>query len=307
MAGVAFSCVVDKHLLYCFQGLVFAHTLIDLGGARPDSIVIHLIEGVPEAIADLFRRLGVRTVPTRPFDPGYPYSNKLVQLNSDLLRQCDYAVLCDCDIAFAADPSDWVAGDRLRAKPVDFPNPPLAAWSSIFAGLGIDTDFTTVKATHKDGLTYANNFNGGIYIIPQQVLEGLRKLWPVWNARLLSERTLLGDYAVHADQVSLAVAMQQLGYVGDPLPLEMNCPTHLPPPSDALWIGPPRVIHYHKQITMLGKLIRTGHANVDQAIDLINVSITDCRLIGRIRSSMAFKRTVASQSLRRILSRWINP
>jgi hypothetical protein len=298
-----FSCVVDNKPLYCFQALVFARSLTALAGVEPESVIVHYVEGTAPAMVDLIRELGVRTVACKPFDRRHPPSNKLAQLRSEVLRECEYAVLCDCDIALAGDVSPWIAGDRLRAKPVDYPLPPLAEWRSILDLPARADDPPAVAATHKSGLTYANNFNGGFYIVPQAVLEGLRRTWPAADLKLLDQPGLPPDQARHVDQIALGIALAELDMIGDPLPLALNYPTHLPPSAALRLEEPPRVVHYHKRIALAGRLLRTGDPMVDRAIDLVNDAIADCRPVRQIASTWGFKHAVVHQRMRRAVAR----
>ncbi|MCD6072038.1 MAG: hypothetical protein K0S42_2554 [Microvirga sp.] len=297
-----YSCVVDAKPLYLFQGMVFARTLIELAGVRPEAIVVHLIEGVPASAERALSELGVRTIPVHPFDPRHPYSNKLVQLQTEVLREPDYAVLCDSDLAFVTDIEDWIGGDRLRAKPVDYARPPLTAWRILLKTFGLAQEVTSISATHTGEETYANNFNGGLYIIPQRVLAALRQAWPEWNRRLLQARDRLGPHFVHVDQISLGFALAGLGHIGEPLPLELNLPTHLPLPAHYRPISPPRVLHYHKRIDLAGRLVGTGDALVDIAIDRVNAVIENGDTLGALGVGFALRRDLLILGLRRALT-----
>lgn len=270
---VLYSCVVDNNLKFKNQALIFVHTLVGLANVKPEQIVLHIIEGTPEADIGTFRQLGVQVTVARPFDSRHPHSNKLIQLENPLLHRADHVVLCDCDIAFASDISEWIVGDRLRAKPVDRANPPVELWRDILYTAGLGTDFPTVKTTHEDAETYANNFNGGLYIIPQTVFQQLREAWPKWNRWLLDRQELLGRFARNADQVSLGLALAALGQIGDPLPIGLNFPAQLPMPENAPLDGPPPVVHYHKRRDERGYLGTTNVPLVDRSITKINLVI----------------------------------
>jgi hypothetical protein len=306
MPAVMYSCVIDAQPLYLFQGMVFARTLMESAGVPPEAIVVHLIEGVPTSAERALRELGVCTVATHPFDPRHPYSNKLVQLRTEVLRESDYAVLCDSDLAFAGDIKAWIDGDRLRAKPVDYARPPLATWRSLLKTFGFAEDVPCTAATHSGEATYANNFNGGLYIIPQRVLEALRQTWPEWNRRLLQERAMLGRYFVHTDQIALGLALAELGHVGEPLPLELNLPTHLALPPHYVLTAPPRVLHYHKRIDLGGRLVATGNALVDGAIHQVNAVIEQGDLLGTLGIGLTLRRDLLMFGLRRVMMQTVD-
>jgi hypothetical protein len=302
MPSIVYSCVVDRQPLYRFQGLLFAHSLIVFAGVTPNAIVLHLIEGVPKTTHTALERLGVQVVTTKPFDPRHPPSNKLLQLGSQALRAAEYVALCDSDLAFAAPIDPWLGGTKLRAKPVDYARPPMQAWRELMPALGFKDDIPSVPATHSGEATYANNFNGGLYIVPQQVLEGLRTAWPKWNRQLLDRAELLGPYRFHTDQISLAVALADLGEIGDPLPLELNLPTNLPLPDQACFKEAPRVLHYHRYMDLSGRLIPMGVPVVDGAIRRVNEMIAARRLSAELKAGLALKIALVKPFLRRVLS-----
>jgi len=301
VSNTLYSCVVDRQPLYRFQGLLFAHSLITFASVQPSAIVMHLIEGVPATTHTAFERLGVQVVTTKPFDPRHPHSNKLSQLRSQALRKADHVVLCDSDIAFAAPIDSWVVGAQLRAKPVDYANPSLEAWRQLMAALGFQSELATVPATHTGETTYANNFNGGLYIVPQPLLDRLRSAWPKWNQHLLDRAELLGPYSFHADQISLAVALAELGEIGDPLPLELNLPTNLPLPDQACFKEAPRVLHYHRNMDLSGRLVPMGVPVVDGPIGRVNSMIAEQRLPAELEAGLALRIALLKPFLRRVL------
>lgn len=299
-----YSCVVDDNPKFKNQALIFVHTLVGLAKVEPEQIVLNIIEGIPEAEIGVFRQFGVHVTVARPFDPRHPHSNKLIQLENPLLHRPDHVVLCDCDIAFAGNISEWIAGDKLRAKPVDRANPPIELWRDILSVAGFGADFPTVKTTHEDAETYANNFNGGLYIIPQKVFQQLRKVWPKWNRWLLDRRELLGRFARNTDQVSLGLALASLGQVGDPLPVGLNFPAQLPVPEDAGLDTPPPVIHYHKRRDERGYLGTTNVPLVDQSIARINLVIDGNKAHGF--DSFPFPVTRRKKRFKNRVRQWFN-
>jgi hypothetical protein len=112
--NVLYSCVIDTKPLYCFQGLVFAYSLVELAKVAPEAVLVHLIEGVPESTREALADLGVRSVVSAPFDRRHPHSNKLVQLENPFLREADHVVLCDSAVAFIAALDAWAGSARVR-------------------------------------------------------------------------------------------------------------------------------------------------------------------------------------------------
>ena len=269
---IIYSCVIDHQRMYRYQGLVFASTLIDLGGVEPSSIVVHAIEGVPDKTKDALRKIGVSVVTVAPFDRRHRFSNKLVQLESRALQDADHVVLCDADLAFAGPIARWITGSRLRGKTVDHALPPMPVWRDILVAFGFDGDPASRPATHSGELTYANNLNGGLYIVPQPLFERLGAVWPEWNRRVLDRVDLLGEYHVHVDQVSLALALTAMGEEVDYLPPELNYPVHIPFRVGTLK-EPPLVLHYHTRLSARGRLLPIGEPKADRSVQLVNMAI----------------------------------
>ena len=267
-----YSCVIDHQPMYRYQGLVFASTLIDLGGVDPSSIVVHAIEGVPDKTKDALREFGVSVVTVAPFDRRHRYSNKLVQLKSRALQDADHVVLCDADLAFAGPIAQWIAGSRLRGKTVDHALPPMPVWRDVLAAFGFDGEPASRPATHSGELTYASNLNGGLYIVPEPLFGRLGAVWPEWNRRVLDRLDLLGEYHVHVDQVSLALALTAMRQEIDYLPPALNYPTHIPFRAGTLK-EPPLVLHYHTRLSPRGRLLPTGEPKVDRSVLLVNKAL----------------------------------
>ena len=61
----------------------------------------------------------------------------------------------------------------------------------------------------------------------------------------LKRRKLLGEFAIHVDQLSFALALRELGLSADLLPIEWNYPIHLP--AAQLPDVTPQIIHFHRQ------------------------------------------------------------
>ena len=100
---VKFSCVVDHDPRFGRQALVWAASLLAYGGAETDSLVIHTVGEYNGEYRKIFDDWGIETRVVSAFDLRHPNSNKLAQLESEALQSADFAVLCDCDLAFSGD------------------------------------------------------------------------------------------------------------------------------------------------------------------------------------------------------------
>ncbi len=179
----------------------------------------------------------------------------------------------DCDTAWLGD-APLPLGDPIAAKIVDMTNPPEPVLDRIFqeAALG-DPDWFEVG--FPDGpersRTDRNNCNGGLYILDGSVIARLSPAWCRWARWCLDRPELLGAYANHADQISLALALRELGVSVEHLPVEWNYPTHLSP--DLLPDVKPHNLHYHRNLSPHCKLTLTGVKEPDRAIEALNQHI----------------------------------
>lgn len=275
VVGVLFSCVAGGPRKYELQAVVWLQTLLHLARRAPAEVVIHAFQP-SEDFRRIARNFGVTVCPMERVHPRHPYSNKLIQLESPVLANASHVVLCDCDLAFCADIGASITGELIRAKVVDRANPPLEVWRWIFEAAGFRGEFRLARTTYDGAVTYANNFNGGLYILPQSAFAAIREVWPRWNEWILDRRHRLGPYTVHADQISFGLTLEELGLDVLPLPEEMNFPTHLSyaarPSAD---MREPLVVHYHT-LDANGRVMRTGLPQIDVAIDRVN------RVLGRL-------------------------
>jgi hypothetical protein len=273
MASIKYSCVMDKAPKFHKQTLIWAQTLIGLANQKPEFIIVHAIKGCNPETLDKLNRLGVNLKMVDPFDPRSPYCNKLVQLETRELQEADYAVLCDCDLAFCEDIAPWVVGDSVKAKVVGENNPSFKIWENILKAAGIPGPYPKIKPTYSRKKTYANNCNGGLYFIPKTIFGQLRESWPRWCYWMLDNVHLLEKYNIHSDQVSFGLAMAELGMLVEQLSQEFNFATqrkYKPAIFNRRFNVTPKVIHFHNAVDDAGYLLKVGLENVDKEIERTN-------------------------------------
>ncbi|MDB5092031.1 MAG: hypothetical protein JWO85_132 [Candidatus Eremiobacteraeota bacterium] len=272
--SITYSCVIEADPKYLNQVAIWITTLLELGGARRSDLLVHVVEGeYCREIVEYLSRRGVAFVPVQRFGDG-PYCNKLRQLRSAALRASRYAVLCDSDLAFCAPIDGWIGVARAAAKPVDLPNPPLEVLEQVYRRAGFARFPATTQCSHAAGSTYANNCNGGLYVLRTDFLDELAPVWEKWALWVLEQRSLLGDQMPHADQISFGLATWELGEAVFPLPAIANYPTHLPLDRYDPATDPPAVLHYHDRVGPDGLLLALGVPSVDDRIRLVNETLS---------------------------------
>ena len=209
---------------------------------------------------------------TPPFADGR-FCNKLEQLDTAALRERDFAVLCDTDIAFLAALDPWIGLGAICAKEVDFPNPPLELLELLYRRAGFTRFPERKRCSFADAETYVNNCNGGVYVLRTAIFDELLPRWKRWVFWVLDQRDLLGRYVLHVSQISFSLAVWEMGEDVVPLPKIANFPTHVPvelydPHNDV-----PLVLHYHDRVGADGALLPVGVAIIDRQIARVNAVI----------------------------------
>lgn len=270
---VAYSCVVDKGDKFERQAYLWARSLIELAGVKAESLHVHAIGESFASAERQLKPLGISVHPASTFDPRHLYSNKLCQLDSEALISpfpADYIVLCDCDIAFVRNIDELLAGPNVKAKQVDWDVPDAATWARIGQESGLEPIQLDGTTTYTHAPTPWNNCNGGLYIFPRDLFSKLAEPWKRWDRWLIDRLDMLGDFKTYADQISFALAMNELGLRVDHLDPIYNVPTHHVY-DESNWTGSePAVLHYHNEVDENGLLKLTGNTAIDRSIGKVN-------------------------------------
>lgn len=262
---LVYSFVIDEHPRFLTQARTFLTTLKSVG-VKTDDIIAHLTPNAVQHAKSLIEGAGVTWFRLEPVLDGR-YCNKIGQLDVLSEIDCDGAVLCDTDIAFADQLIRFLQSDSIAAKPVDFPNPPIDRLDAMRVALGIAKQPVLAKTTCTHEPTYASNCNGGVYVIPRQFLGSLK---PAWRECAELAMAQAGQWAMHADQIGFALATLRLDIPVKGLPVEYNFPMHVPQSFPEMQFSKPRVLHYHGCHDEAGRLVPTGDVVVDGAVHQIN-------------------------------------
>jgi hypothetical protein len=272
---VALSIVVDAQPKFQQQAFTWFVTLTQLAGREPSSLFVHCLPGVPVHFKERMAARRARVLEVEPFETGHRYCNKIQAMDSTRFEGYDYVVFNDCDLAYSA----WFESPfaaPFYGRVVDRPNPPLPILRALFGLRGLPLPETipvgVPLASDTDPHTVRGNCNGGMYVVRKDQIAPLSAAWRR-NARWCWEhRSVFESYHPHIDQVSMAMALQELGIAPEILGAECNCPTHLPVESLQLERAPV-AIHYHDRLDKDGYLVRTGLPRVDGAIERVNAAL----------------------------------
>ncbi len=269
-----FSCVVDDNPRFHLEVLRWYAALSEVAGVASEDLVVHAVGGSTSDVLDFLRSEGVTVRGVDPFDARSPHCNKI----SGALRLAEddpdgLVVLCDTDIVVLEDPRriDVPVG-AIAAKPVDAPLPPLKVILSVFDAAGLSAPPEIPLPWDPEQLTVSGNNNGGLYLVQGPLLRRIATAWAYWATWILDRLEILENWAVHVDQVAMAMALSVETLASVPLDVRWNTPIHDPtripeePPE-------PAVIHYHQHLDRLGRIRATGAPPIDRQIDLANAAI----------------------------------
>jgi hypothetical protein len=266
--------VVDDHPRFHLDALRWYAALSDVAGVAPDHLVVHTVGASTSDVLDFLRSEGVTVREIDRFDDRSPHCNKI----SGALRLAEddadgLTVLCDTDVVVLEDPRRIdVPHDAVAGKPVDAPLPPLEVLLRIFAAAGLSAPPAVPLPWGPDQRTVSGNNNGGLYLVPSQLLRGVSTTWAHWATWLLDHLELLEQWTVYVDQVAMAMALSAESVASIPLDVRWNTPIHDPTriPADP---PEPAVIHYHQQLDRLGQIQPIGAPSIDRQIDVANAAI----------------------------------
>ena len=276
MSRILYSFVVDRGSKFAYQAWHLAHSLVTHCGALPSDIHIQCTPTADVGARQLFDAAGFRTHTLTPFGDK-KYCNKLAQIEN---LPCDEAlavVLLDTDTIAVGDLRTWISGNTIRAKAVDFQNPPLDTLREIASLAELEPgDICTTDAGEAD--TLVGNCNGGMYAIPGYLARRLSAEWKRWANWLLAHPEPLRrvNREIHVDQVSFWLALRATGLPFELAPSNANYFTHVT--ADRRYMEhdcPIALLHYHDKLNVLGKLdaLAGFGAEAESAIARANAQI----------------------------------
>ncbi len=238
-------------------------------------MVVHAVGENNSDVLNFLRRQGVAVAAIERFDERPPpHCNKI----NGAIRLAEhgvegFAVLMDTDMAVLEDPRrlDLPPGS-VASRIVGAPNPPLRILENVFAAAGLEIGGLEPLDWMPEEMTVSGHGNGGLYIIPGELLSTVAHTWARWAKWLMDNVAILEDFPRHVDQPSMALALSDLGIPPCRLDIRWKFPAHNPAriPVNS---NRPAVVHYHRSVGRGGLLKPTGVAAVDDQIDTANEAI----------------------------------
>lgn len=274
-ANVAWSCVVDDTPAIWSSLVPWLATAIDLADIDPSRLFVHHVCPLRPEIATLCRRLAINTRAAEPFDRRFPHANKIRQL-ATIFGDARHVILTDVDIAFARRPPLDHIRTPVAGKAVDLPNPPLEILRRVFSVAGMPSPaiwtnaFIGAQEEREEFETHLGNCNGGLLVIDREHLAPIGRAWAQWARWLIDRVDLLDRWAVHVDQVSFCLAVNQLGVDVGRLDDAWNFPLGVRVASSGV---EPFLLHHHAAFEN-DRLCTRGHtARTLAAIARVNGAI----------------------------------
>lgn len=270
---IAFCCVADEKPKYLAQAVRWAWAIRWFGGLAAESpLFIGLAGDCPDHYRREFSKCGVNCIDIEQTSATHGPSNKIGILAHPELARFATVVLTDCDIAMVGDPSEFLHGDRLLAKPADAATLNDSVLVPLFMAAGKSPPARRVS-TSIDRRVMLPYCNSGVVVLPHSIRENVVRRWLYWNAFVLDRPMLLGSRTFFTDQASFALALSE--FIDDyvELPLEMNFPCHfaLDRYPKELHEIEPRMLHYHDRIDGRTGYIRpVGLSGADRKINEFN-------------------------------------
>ena len=272
--SAAYSCLLDMKPKFVYQLWVWITMLLDEAGVAPSDVFVHIVPRPdPEpAVEEYLHARGVAFRYVEPVGNGR-FSNRIAQLETAFLRERDYAVLCDTDLAILTGLDPWIGLGAICAKEVDYPNPTIDRLEALYRRAGFDGFPERKRCSFQDDETFVNNCNGGVWIVRTALFDALLPCWKRWLAWVAQQEDVLDRYIVHQTQISFSLAVWELGEEIVPLPKAANFPLHVEPERYDPHNDVPLVLHYHDRIDPDGSIWDVGVPLIDRRIAAANERI----------------------------------
>lgn len=248
---IYYSCLLDASPVFYYQAWIWVNSLLDLSSINPAHIYVHHTKEVDKTILQELAALEVNLVQVERFGDG-KYCNKIAQLDTEIFEDADSVFFMDTDMIVLGDIEHIAETDKIGGKVVDGPNPTIDILKMIYESAGFSSYPEIVKVDCGDAVTFRNNFNGGLYVVPGKFIKILSEKWKMWALWLLDNIQLLkqAGKSDHVDQIAFSMAVHELGITLHILDKKYNYPAHL----DIVKTGYPLIIHFHKNISKMGLL-----------------------------------------------------
>jgi len=302
--NAVFTCITEPTKRLLDQSARLLMSIRWFGGSLAKArFVLGCTGPLPQPALEFFDHYGAEVTTVERYDPTHGHSNKIALLGSPILAGHDGVVLLDCDTVVVQDPAPWLDARAVGAKLADLPTVSLTELQAIFRHLKcpVPSAHYNHELTGDPSIAYCNS---GVVVVPETYRSRLAEQWDHWNRLVLTLPDAVQFNRLHADQISLALALENSEIPFTPLPPEMNTPVHLdtyPPAWDAL---DPVIIHYHWLAYSSGFLKPTSLQQSCRRIETFNARL---RAEGHTDSDIVFAASSRQPAKQKITRRTATP
>ncbi len=226
---LSLECVVDLHPRFFVEVVLWSLCVkryIPADVAKP---VVWFVGDGPDDLIRWLRDKGIETRTASSLLHQAPHCNKIIPF-MEATENVAVAVT-DTDLYFVDSPVHFLGGDRFRAPPNNHCNPPPFIWRNVLSASGIGRPYRPSLSLFSGigGMreTFINNVCGSIIFAPTGRSKKFAEKWLNWAKWLIDNREILERWRVHVDQMSFALALEEIGEDVDFLPPQLNTILHL--------------------------------------------------------------------------------
>ena len=287
-----FTCVAEPTKRFLEESARLLMSVRWFGGSLGQArFVLGCTGPVPPEALKLFDHLGAEIITIGRYDLTHAHSNKIALLSSPTLAGHDMVVLLDCDTLLVQDPGLWLDQTLVAAKLADLPTVSLTEFQAIFDYFRYRMPSARYhhELTGDPCIAYCNS---GVIVVPEKYRERLANQWDYWNRQVLTLPETLSFNRVHADQISLTLALENSHVPFAPLPVEMNMPAHFERYPESWHTIDPVIVHYHWLAYLDGFLKPVPLRQCSRRIDAFNARL---RAEGHADSMTAMATSIRKQ------------
>lgn len=233
-----FCCVIDKHPRFYVELVLWALCAKRHLASDRFRMIVYFVGIGPRDLVNWLHAQNIETRQATAVLEGSPHCNKIAPFFDS--QVADHMIVCDADLFVVDDLSCFLTSTRFRAPPNNHCNPPPHIFKEILSASGLGRQYRPGIALCKSPLngmreTHINNISAGIIVAPAQRSEDFARLWKKWALWLIENRSLLGNWAIHVDQVAFALVMEELGEDVEFLPPQTNTILHILDEIASVW------------------------------------------------------------------------
>lgn len=293
---VSLCCVIDRDPRFRVELVLWTTCAKRALNSDATRLIVYFVDETPTDLARWLERQGVEIRQMTTLLPGSGHCNKIAPFLDD--HDADTVVFTDADLYMVRDPTPALRIGRIQASRNNHAVPPPQIFRAVLEAAGFADAYRPDHALFVGPAgadeTHANNINAGFIAIPAARAKAFAQIWRKWAAWLVAHRDLLGRWPVYVDQVSFALAMEELGERVEFLPPQVNAILHALPAAetvDAFHLSSAHIPQFAQRFTPERRLSAHGLApGAAHSVSRLNESIdAAAAALGELESTRAHR------------------